>query len=161
MTFVAFSLYSREFLVFVGPLWVFVSFETRILTNHLIRRQKRGQNLYHNQLYYATMARSGSWIVGTSLGFIMYQQSHQITRISKRVSRSLWIFARYKHVDHCHSRTFSIPPTGSISQNIERRQRNLQRSFSILLGDCVGLDNIFLSQWWRWIHSRAFMSFDL
>ena len=42
-------------------------------------------------MYYATSARCGPWLVGMTLGFIMYQNRDNTYRLTKNLSQTLWI----------------------------------------------------------------------
>lgn len=44
-------------------------------------------------MYYPTHARCGPWLVGMTLGFIMYQLRNEQLRVNKKLLRILWIFS--------------------------------------------------------------------
>lgn len=54
-------------------------------------RQSKGQYDYDRLIYYPTHARCGPWLVGMTLGFIMYQNRNKALKINRRVSSAMWI----------------------------------------------------------------------
>lgn len=54
-------------------------------------RQTIGQQDYDKLLYYPTHGRSGSWLVGMTLGFVIYEYRDRGLRVNKHLSRLLWI----------------------------------------------------------------------
>lgn len=56
-------------------------------------RTREGFNLYNQLVYMPTHSRLGAWIVGMSLGFVMYQRRTKRLHMKQWLEVILWIFS--------------------------------------------------------------------